>query len=449
MRRVMVKIPWSAALVTVYLTTYGQLGFTQEVNDSSRLGAVAVMPATTQETLQTIAPDTSKAIFRQFMSDNPNAREHKIGLVSEAFAEDPSNPALKLERMWVSDKATLLEIVGLVRSGQPNSAAISPETLRLINLKTQQAAKLIASEGVMQVKDQRGGKALILKQGDTMYLLMESVDDLQAMSLSYTGWDGHEERYFDRIDPRFRERYDASYKLASAPNATPEQMKDFLVEFAKEDPDKYAPQVFLSLINRMRAQNSFEGYYQSYLLLKDPVDAKAAVKLARTDEHRTKLENVAVATLADKGRLLDLDFQLNAGNTTSGEGGCFMACRYNFTASRNVNGTVTLRAKTIGTPIKLRLGSYKVTLLTELILPRWGLQQSAWVGSFDRRSDDVRNGFVTVELRPPSYAATVPVSFGSVNVAFFQRGSMGGYTAYWADGEARATVKFKSMELIK
>jgi hypothetical protein len=161
------------------------------------------------------------------------------------------------------------------------------------------------------------------------------------------------------------------------------------------------------------------------------------------------MENLAVATLVDKSRLLDMDFRLSPGQTTSGEGRCWMLCRYNFTAQRSVSGTVTVRARQTGTPIRLRLGTYRVTLSTELVLPRHGLQESNWLGNFDKRADDVRTGQVTVTLSPPDYTATVPVSFGQVDVAFFQRGSAGGYTAYWADGDGRATLGFKSMELLK
>jgi len=405
-------------------------------------------PPDAPEVVDTIEADTSKAILKRFRADNPGAREHKLGIASEAFQEDPANPALKLERMWVGEKGTLFEILGLERKGRPESAIISYSSLRLRDKAGFQRQPL-GYEGVTELRDKRGGSALVVRPGDAFYLLMPPIDDLQPHSLIYLGWDGKASSYFDRIDPRFRERYDASVKAAMSTDATPEQMKDFLVEFARRDPDNKAPKVFLALINKMRDQNSFEGYYHAYLLIKDPADARAAQKLMRTDEHRAMMENLAVATLVDKSRLLDMDFRLNSGQTTSGEGGCWMLCRYNFTAQRAVSGTVTVRAKKSGTPIRLRLGSYRVTLSTELMLPRHGLQESSWLGNFDKRADDVRTGQVTVTLGPPDYSATVPVSFGQVDVAFFQRGSAGGYTAYWADGDGRATLAFKSMELLK
>jgi hypothetical protein len=399
--------------------------------------------------LQTIAPDKSKAIVEKFMLENPRAREHKLGIVSEAFTENSTNPALKLERMWVGANGTLLEITGLQRVDQPNSAVISPATLALTNLKTLQSAKLLGFDGVSQVVDKKGGgKALVLNPNDTMYLLMEPVDDLQPLKLEYYGWDRRAANYFDRIDPRFRERYDLSYGIASSSNATPDQMKNFLVEFANNDPDKRATKIFLSLINRMREQNTFEGYYQAYLLIRDPADAKSAYKLARTDEHRSKMENIAVATLVDKGRLFELSLRLNPSSTSSREGSCLMFCNYNFTASRNVTGTLTVRAKKSGSPIKLRLGTYKLNFSSLLTLPRWGQRKSNWLGNFDQRSDQVLSGAINVTLRPPDYTVSIPVNFGTLEIAWFERGSAGGYSAYWADGNARASVKLKNVELV-
>lgn len=429
-----------------------QLG--NQVKADSAATEIVKGPALTEE-LQTIPADTTRAILKQFKIDNPDAREHKLGQISEAFAEDASNPALKLERMWVGSKGTLLEITGLQRVGQPNSAAIAPETLRLVNLKTFQTAKLLDVDGVQQVLDKRGGKVLLLKARDTMYLQMEPVDDLQAMSLNYTGWDNREAKYFDRIDPRFRERYDAAYTSASGTSATPEQMKDFLVEFARQDPDKKAPVVFLALINKMRAQNTFEGYYQAYLLIKDPADAKAAYKLVRTDEHRAKMEAIAVTTLADKSRLLDMELTMIPSSTSSREGDCsagffgIKTCRYNFTANRVVRGNLTIRAKQSGSPIKLKMGTYKVTLTKEYNLPRWGIQESSFLGNFNRRSNESGSESISMILSPPNYSASIPVNFGNLEVVFFQRGLLGGYTTYYADGDANATVRFKSMELIK
>jgi hypothetical protein len=396
--------------------------------------------------LENFAAENGDQLLRQFLRDNPRARQHKLGLISEAYTEDPSNPALRLERVIVGTKGTLLEIVGLKRAGRPDSAVIAYSSLRLIDAEKTEHAPL-GFKGVSQLRDKRGGIALVVKPGEVLYLLMPPIDDFRPFALAYIGADLQFSRYFDEIDPRYRERYDTMGAKALSANATPEQMRDFLVEFARDDPDRKAPPVFLALINKMRAQNTFEGYYNAYLLIQDVNDAKAAFRLSRTEAQKAQIENIAVSTLADKARLLEMQFQLMPGSTASGEGPCMLPCNGSFRASRTIGGSLLVKAKTGDTPIKLRHGTYKVTFDTELVLPRWLLRDSPQHGKADQRSDDVRRGKVTVTLAPPHYSAAVNFDFGKFDVAMFERGAGGGYTAYWADGEARATVKLRGMEL--
>jgi hypothetical protein len=394
----------------------------------------------------TLPAESGAALLQQFLKDNPQARQHKLGLISEAYTEDPSNPALRLDRVLVGPNGTLLEIVGLKRAGRSDSAVISYSSLRLIDGDNKEHSPL-AFKGSAQVRDKRGGVALVVQPGDKLYLLMPAIDDFRPFALAYIGADLQFSRYFDEIDPRYRERYDTLAERALTSQATPEQMRDFLVEFGRDDPDKKAPQVFLALINKMRAQNSFEGFYNAYLLIQDPADAKAAFGLVKTEEQRAQVENMAVSTLADKSRLLDLQLQMSPNATRSAEGQCLMPCNSNFRATRQLTGVVTIKAKTSDTPIRLSRGSYKITLDTELVLPRWFVRDTPQLGKADQRSDDIRKGKVTLTLSPPSYSATVNVDFGQFDLALFERGSSGGYLAYWADGDARASVRFRSMEL--
>lgn len=396
--------------------------------------------------LERFSAESGDQLLKQFLRDNPRARQHKLGLVSEAFTEDPSNPALRLERVFVGPKGTLLEIVGLSRVGRPDSAVIAYSSLRLIDFEKNEHLP-VAFKGVGTVRDKRGEVALVVRPGERLYLLMAPIDDFRPFALAYMGADLQFSRYFDEIDPRYRERYDTLATRALASAATPEQMRDFLVEFARDDPERKAPQVFLALINKMRAQNTFEGFYNAYLLIQDPNDAKAAFRLSRTDGQRAQMENIAVATLVDASRLFEMQFQVMPGSTSSGEGPCVLPCSSNFRASRTLSGSLALKVRAAEAPLKLRHGSYKVTFDTELVVPRWLLRDSALHGKADQRSDDIRKGNVTLTLRPPDYSAAVNFEFGKFDIALFERGAGGGYTAYWADGEARATVKMRSVEL--
>lgn len=405
-------------------------------------------PATTSDgnkgDVESIRADTSRSLLKKFMDENPNAREHVVGKNSAGLDEGLSNPALHLKRVLVGDHGTLLEIQALTRQGKKDSAIMRRDTLRLREYGGRERP-VTAFQGVEELRDPQGGSALVAKPGNTLYLLAGPIDDYHPFSLLHTTWSGNESVYFENIDPRFRERYDASFAAAT----TPEKMKDFLTEFGKNDPDKRAPDVFMRLIKAMRAQNTFEGYYHAYLLMKEPQDAKAAMKLVKTEKQRAMMENMAVATLADKSRLIDFDLKLEKTTTSSGEGSCWLACRYNFSATRPVRGTLTVRAKTSDTPIKLRHGTYRVTLSATTKMPIHQKQESNWVGSYDESSVQTEDFAFNVTLSPPSYTASIPVNMGVVKVAFAQRGSMGGYTYFYATSDASVALGYKNMELVQ
>lgn len=398
----------------------------------------------TGDTVETIQADTSREIERRFRTENPVIREHVIGKMSDVYED--RNPGLRLERVLVGSTGTLLQISGLARPGKSNSAVIRKDTFRI-----REAGGAIRAlkffDGVTEMRDSKGGAALIVKPGDSLFAWFEPVDDYRPFSVEHHTWDYKPFVYFESIDPRFRERYDNVFVDANRPDATPEQMKDFLVEFARSDPDKRAGPIFLKLVQRMRAQNSFEGFYHAYLLLQEPKDAKAASRLVRTDEHRRMMENVAVASLVDKSRLLDLDLRLDTTATKIAEGSCWMLCRYSFKALRPLKGVVTLRANVSGAPIKLQIGTYKVTLTATATMPRSKQVRSSWVGNFDGSNDQVISKDFTVTLAPPNYTATVPFDLGMLDLAFAERGSAGGYTLIWATGNATTTANFKLMEL--
>lgn len=395
--------------------------------------------------VETIPPDTSREIVKRFRLDNPGYREHTFGKLSDTY--DDQTPGLRLERAFVGTNGMLLEIIGLRRPNTSVSAVIRKDTL-FIHEAGGGLKALLNFDGVTELRDRKGGSALVVRPGETLYALFAPVNDLQPFSLEHFSRDSKQFVYFEKLDPRFRERYDQVFAIANQAGATPEQQKDFLVGFARNDPDKRVPGIFLKLISQMRAQNTFDGFYNAYLLLQDPIDAKAATKLVKTDQHRRMMENVAVASLVDKSRLLAMDLQVNSNATRNNEGGCFWLCRYNFSTFRKVTGAVMLKANVAGSPIKLKLGTYRVNLTASVVLPREKQRRSNWQGNFDGRDDQEVSKDFSVTLSPPNYAATLPIDLGEVNLAFFERGSAGGYTAAWAAGDAAVTVTYRTVELV-
>ena len=246
--------------------------------------------------------DMGQAIERMKI-ENPNTREHVLSLVSEAYTENSGNPALRLDRIWVNENSTLLELTGLQRRGNTFSAIMDVTTLYLLDLKRNTTEKLLLNVGGNEVETEEGRRMVSLLPGEKLYLFFPVIVDLNPQSLRYANWTGAEDRYFDKIDPLFNRRYDLSFQKAASNTSTIEDMKAFLVEFASSDPEKRAQKIFTDLIVRLRSDNTFDSRYQAYKLIKDPADEQMAEKLAQTTEQREKLAKavaVVKATEANK-----------------------------------------------------------------------------------------------------------------------------------------------------
>lgn len=238
--------------------------------------------------------------IEKIKAESPNTREWALAKSSEAYVEDHSNPALKLEKMWANDKGTVIQLSGLPRNRSAFSAVLDIQSLRLFNLNTKKVSKYIAHMGGLAVAGQSKRpadapvKMVQLKEGESLYVFFEPIADIDPHSLRYNNWTGGEDSYFDKIDPRFGERYEQLYVKASGKEAEISDVKDFLLQFAHNDPKNRVKPVFISLIQRLKSQNTFDGFLQSYLLIKDPADAAAAKAKASTPEQQTKI-NAAIA----------------------------------------------------------------------------------------------------------------------------------------------------------
>lgn len=243
----------------------------------------------------TIGPETVKsaenALLRAYEKDNPDARLFELSLSSEAWQEDAANPALRLERMWSAASGTLLELRGLQRKGQQVSALIDLESVQLRNLDTAEVIEVLASDGGLRYEIANGKQVLRVLPSETVFLFLGPIDPMRPHSLRYKNAQGRDDSYFDRIDPQFRERYDRMFARATARDANVDEMKAFLLGFVRQDPDSRVQKVFVALIGKLRAQKTFEGYYQAFKLIKDPADAAEAQKLVGNEEQRRKLES--------------------------------------------------------------------------------------------------------------------------------------------------------------
>ena len=219
------------------------------------------------------------------------------------------------------------------------------------------------------------------------------------------------------------------------------------MSYAGNDPDKRVPEVFMQLMQDLRDLNTFDGYYQAYLIAQDPKDARMAQRLASSDAHKAKLENLAVATLADKGRLFDFDLKPSVGRVKESEDSCWFACRYNFWATRDVFAKLTVRQRR-DSPIKLRHGKYRVTFAGSLNLPKWQIRESNWHGDYDGPDKETEKFTQQVIFELGQTKAETEFKVGNITLATFERGSAGGYHGIWATADPTITLSIKSVELI-
>ncbi len=243
--------------------------------------------------VEQVAAETAQSVSKKFFAENPSARKYTVNLTSQDHEQNPTRPALTLKTVAVGEREILVELVGLPRTQNDASAVMRRDTLQMKNSKGQ-VAKLLAFDGVGELRDRRGGSALVVAPGDTLHLLFEKFDDYAAYSLFHVNRDGRDSVYFDPIDPRFRERYDAMHAAAN----TPLGMKNFLVEFANNDPDKRVLPIFAKFLGEMRKLKTFEGYQGAFQLMGDPKDYEAMRRAAQTDEHKAVIKAIEDEKLA-------------------------------------------------------------------------------------------------------------------------------------------------------
>ena len=125
-----------------------------------------------------------------------------------------------------------------------------------------------------------------------------------------------------------------------------------------------------------------------------------------------------------------------------------MACKYNFTLLHPIKGSISVHLNP-KSPIKLTQGHYRLVLNATVFVPRRENRRSSWEGNYDGEHNQNSTKQIVIELRPPHYRSSVDYELEPANLAFFQRGSAGGYKAIWSTGDPKVTFSYQSMELIQ
>lgn len=382
-------------------------------------------------------------LYNRFTKANPNATLLEIQKNADGYDEDHSNSALRIERMWTSENGTLIEFFGLSRPNAQFSAIIHKGSFRIKGFHGE-SWNLKEVDGIEEQVDGKGETALFVRPKDKFYVLFDKVDTYYPFSIDHLDTRKYRSVYFTDLDPRYIDRYHDAYKDAD----TPDKLYKFIVTYASNDPDKLMSPSLQRLLTMWRDRNDFEGYYSAYLIAQSSSDAKMAQNLARTAEHKAKLENMAVVTLVNKSRLFDFDLKINRTSVNNSEGSGLIS-NYNFTADASIKGRVSLKLNK-NSPIKLKYGTYRVVLESTITYPRHYQRRSNWLGNADNTNPEVIKKEIPIIVNPTSQNTFVDVDFGTLTVAFFQRGIMGGYEAIWPNGaDPRVSLKIKRVEFIR
>jgi len=450
---------WATAFVVCVGFAWTQVVSAQTTSTepavASPVGAATIAPTSTEALppdVERIAAVTTRAIVQQFLAENPNPRKHVVDITSSGYADDETRPALRLAQVWVGPNGALLELVGLPRKGVKHSAVMRRDTLQ-VRPYGGRAANVRAFEGVTELRDRRGGSALVVAPGETLYLLTEPFDDYRPFSLLHVNRNAEDSVYFDRIDPRFRERYDTMFAAANTPVA----MKDFLVEFAGNDPDKRAPRVFARLLNEMRAQNSFEGFYTAYLLMQDPDDGMKAARLAQSNDERMKLEHLAIVGLVDKNRLFKLELSVDPSSASGGENtdNNPFAATFNWlsgkdkvrTAHRPIRGTLSIQLQP-SSPVKVKYGAYTAKFRVTAVAPTESSKAGLVLGRGGPGEARVGRD-ISIRLDAGQSAASQRFDLGAMRVAYYDRGIFNGYTRERLTGDIVVEARLIGVEIAK
>lgn len=189
-----------------------------------------------------------------------------------------------------------------------------------------------------------------------------------------------------------------------------------------------------------REQDSFSGYLSSYKLFYELIDAKKALSKAKTTEEKSSIEKVVFESMAHKEALIENTIS-NEGVKYSdyGGGGSFFT-RHSFSGQVSPYGKLSVEFKD-DAPFRPRTGVYKVDVTVEAVVPIYYQRRSAWLGNVDKNDEFRKECVVSFTFKPPYRRLESNFDIGKTAFVFFERGDAGGYTAKWPRDDMYLSVK--------
>ncbi len=202
-----------------------------------------------------------------------------------------------------------------------------------------------------------------------------------------------------------------------------------------------------TLLASFRGKNSFDGYMKAYSMFGEPADGKNAMKMSGTKEQKAELEYNACLRLKDKTRLFDVNVRADRPRVSQQTSWFSGATGGNL----SINGYLDLKSS-VSSPIKQLYGKYKVIVTATAEMPYALQKRSNWVGNADTSNKSKITKDIEILFWPSDYDPydkTVHYDIGEMEVTYFHRGAMGGYTAAWPVGDAYVNVRIKDVECMR
>jgi hypothetical protein len=212
------------------------------------------------------------------------------------------------------------------------------------------------------------------------------------------------------------------------------------------------PEVAASTLAALRRHGGFADAAAIFDATKDWSFANAMQGMARTQDERRALEEIAVQVLPDPSSLFDVKFTFNTQEPQRTEQrhlGVFAL--YTVSLRSRKSGTLEL-ASAKDAPLRLQYGKYRVQASIAYQFPTKFVRESSVLGNAQRvdRVYKTLSVSVPIEVRPDgSIQGLAAVDFGIHDVMVYQRGSRGGLDVTFMSDNAEVLVTIQSLEVIR
>lgn len=203
---------------------------------------------------------------------------------------------------------------------------------------------------------------------------------------------------------------------------------------------KYLQNIKTKYLKILRSKDDFVSYILAYETSNGESDLIKASLKAKNKTQIAKIEKIIFQKIRSKEGLVDISLSLDKPtyDSSSSSGGFgSVSTRYGYTY---ITGKLNVKFHQ-NLPFNPQCGIYKIIVKLKINIPRHKRLRSKWLGNQDVNDDINIYKNITIKLKPPYRKISKTFSTDGITLAYFDRGSMGGYTAKWPTGDAHVKVE--------